>query len=85
MCLSALCRLNRLAYGHRISSVCVNPSWQKDFGAKELHNVGGGRGINAPVFPLKNFMVSAVADFNTQQQVIGKLYSFVTAFYCMLL
>ena len=31
-------------------SVCVDPSWQKDFGAKELYNTGRGRCINAQAF-----------------------------------
>ena len=44
VCLSALSRLNRLTYERRFWygnvpqqwSVCVDPSWQRDFGAKEL-------------------------------------------------
>ncbi len=31
-------------------SVCVDPSWQKDFGAKELYNTGRGRCVNAQAF-----------------------------------
>ncbi len=30
--------------------MCVDPSWQKDFGAKELLNAGRGRCVNAQVF-----------------------------------
>ncbi len=31
-------------------SVCVDPSWQKDFGAKEVYNRGHGRRVNAQAF-----------------------------------
>ena len=40
--------------------VCVDPSWQKDFGAKELYNTGRGRCVNAQAFSLRDandFMV----------------------------
>ena len=35
-----------------LRSVCVNPSWQKDFGAKELYNTGCRRCVNAQAFSL---------------------------------
>ncbi len=31
-------------------SVCVDPSCQKDFGAKEIYNMGRGRCVNAQAF-----------------------------------
>ena len=39
VCLSAL-----------LWSVCVDPSWQKDLGVKELYNMGSGRCVNTQAF-----------------------------------
>ncbi len=49
-----VCQLVSALKGMFSWSVCVDPSWQKDFGAKELYNKGRGRCVNAQAFSFYN-------------------------------
>ena len=40
--------------------MCVDPSWQKDFGAKELYNTGRRKCVNAQAFSFMNKTVVTV-------------------------
>ncbi len=44
------------------ATLCVDPSWQKDFGARELYNTGRGRCVNAQVFSLFKKWDNVITD-----------------------